>query len=290
MPKNITEDANDPALSVENVLSLLSNDVANSSFTNAIQLLECTPITEIDSICRSLIYCFAQSGACLSFILSLIHYEVEHSDSTTTLFRNNSFATKCFKVYARMIGLPYLYRVVFPLIQKLYKEQQNESIEVKGISTEFVTSTPSDYELNLNQDTENQDLGYEAAIEENALLIQVACESFFNSLKKTLHYCPREFHQICLELEQTIHHKYPEHPISLCIASFIFLRYFVAGITVPESFGIVAKRPEPLMRRRLILISKVLSNMSTDVKFGDKEVLLFVFYLFIILGLYDSDE
>ena len=52
----------------------------------------------------------------------------------TILFSNNSFASKCFKVYARMIGLPYLYRVIFPLLQKLYKEQQKESIEVVGIS------------------------------------------------------------------------------------------------------------------------------------------------------------
>jgi len=51
----------------------------------------------------------------------------------------------------------------------------------------------------------------------------------------------------------------------------MFLRFFVAGITVPESFGIIDKCPDPLIRRRLILISKVISNMSTQVKFGEKE-------------------
>jgi len=213
-------------------------------------------------------YCFAKSGSSLSFIIALIHYEVEHSDSTTTLFRNNSYASKCFKVYARMIGLPYLYRVVFPLLRKLFKEQQKETIEVKGGSSSYLDSQ---YELDLQQTSEMEDINYEATIDENALLIQLACETFFNSLKKTLHYCPPEFHQICIELEQAVHQKYPEHPISICIASFIFLRYFVAGIAVPESFGIVSKRPESIMRRRLILISKVLSNMSNEIKFGDKE-------------------
>ena len=289
MPKHIYDD-NEPSMGIDEVLSLLTDDFQSNTFNNSIHLLECTPITELDSICRSLMYYFAKEGSSLSFLLSLIHYEVEHSDSTTTLFRNNSYATKCFKVYARMIGLPYLFRVIFPLLQKLYKEQQNESIKVVGISDKVNTiSSQSDYELNIIQDTESEDLGYEAAIEENALLIQIACESFFNSLKKTLHYCPPEFHTICIHLEQEVHRKYPEHPISLCIASFIFLRYFVAGITVPESFGIIAKRPEPLMRRRLILISKVISNMSIEVKFGDKEVYFKLFTLFL-LGLYDSYE
>ena len=35
--------------------------------------------------------------------------------------------------------------------------------------------------------------------------------------------------------------------------------------------GITQDIPSPLMRRRLILIAKVISNMSTQVKFGEKE-------------------
>ena len=86
-----------------------------------------------------------------------------------------------------------------------------------------------------------------------------------------MNHCPTEFKVISKELERNVLGKYPEHSVNLCIASFIFLRYFVAGVTVPESFGIVKDRPASQMRRRLILIAKVLSNLSTNVKFGDKE-------------------
>jgi hypothetical protein len=73
----------------------------------------------------------------------------------------------------------------------------------------------------------------------------------------------------------------------------MFLRYFVAGLTVPESFGIVVvplnlcyalrsfclgilhSPPSEHLRRQLIMISKVLSNLSTQVKFGEKEVFCF---------------
>ena len=93
-----------------------------------------------------------------------------------------------------------------------------------------------------------------------------------------MNYCPNEFRALCQTIKDEVHSKFPEHPIELCLASFIFLRFFVAGITVPESFGIIEKHPDPLMRRRLILISKVISNMSTYVKFGDKEV-CFLFFV-----------
>ena len=77
--------------------------------------------------------------------------------------------------------------------------------------------------------------------------------------------------------------KFPEHNSELALSAFIFLRYFVAGISVPESFGIsfiisisfslglIDTSPDANLRRQLILISKVLSNLSTHVLFGNKE-------------------
>jgi len=268
MPKSI-DDGDDNAMQLDEILAIINEDISND-FERAISLLECTPETDADSVCRALMYAFEKQGKSLVFLLKLIAYEVENSDSATTLFRNNCFASKCFKVYARMIGLPYLFRVLFPVIKKLYKEEQNDTIEVKG-SIDMKPDTSSGYELSFDTSSGDEDLAYDASIEENALLIQVACEEFFKSLTKAKKYLPEQFNLISNTIEIKVHQKYPNCPIDIYIATFIFLRYFVAGISVPESFGIIEKRPNPIMRRRLILISKVLSNMSTGVKFGEKE-------------------
>ena len=273
MPKRVNEDG-DQAKDIATVLEIIKNDPSNN-YQQAISLLESTPVTERDSVCRALMYCFERNNGSLLFLLRLIEYEVIVSDSTTTLFRNNSFASKCFKVYGRMIGLPYLFRVIFPLVNKIFKEDQKSRIEVRGDvrlttnSQQFEAS--GTYELNAEMMDEDNDPAYDAALEENALLIQIACESFFNSLLSTTKYCPDEFKTVCKSIQFNVSNKYPDYPIELSLASFIFLRFFVAGITVPESFGIISKRPGPMMRRRLILIAKVISNMSTQVKFGDKE-------------------
>ena len=73
--------------------------------------------------------------------------------------------------------------------------------------------------------------------------------------------------------------KFPEHNNQSYISSFMFLRFFVAGLAVPEAFGILSEPPEQKLRRKLIIISKVITNLSTNVKFGDKEVSLFIFSL-----------
>ena len=65
--------------------------------------------------------------------------------------------------------------------------------------------------------------------------------------------------------------KYPHYPVNPLIASFTFSRYFVAGITVPDSYGIVKMKPEMQVRRKLLLVAKVISNISTNTKFGDEE-------------------
>jgi hypothetical protein len=160
--------------------------------------------------------------------------------------------------------------VIFLLLDKLYKDEHKATIELKGIETihNINTMNTNSYELN-NLPMEEEKSGF---IEENSLTIQIACEIFFTHLKKTLHQCPYQFHVICQEIASAVKEKYPNHKVELCLAPFLFLRFFVAGMTVPESFGIIDKHPDPTMRRRLILISKVLSNMSTQVKFGGKEV------------------
>jgi hypothetical protein len=131
----------------------------------------------------------------LELLLHLISVEVNESTSTTTLFRNNSIATKCFRVYGRMVGLPYLFRVVFPLLNKLFKESQKEMIEVKGFKVSNQESSDKDYELNfLGEET---DESYAALIEENSLLLQIACEMFFRELKKNNPHFPPQFHLVC---------------------------------------------------------------------------------------------
>jgi len=49
------------------------------------------------------------------------------------------------------------------------------------------------------------------------------------------------------------------------------LRFFCPAVSSPEAYGIVEEPPSASARRLLILITKVLQNLSNDVEFGSKE-------------------
>jgi len=168
-----------------------------------------------------------------------------------------------------MIGLPYLFRVLSPVLNKLIIEEQenNNGVLLKGNTTAFdetnLSSLNTDYEL--NEDIDSSDL------ETNCLAIQVACSLFISSLQKTKTFCPNEFKNICKVINDEVIAKFPQHKINHALSAFIFLRYFVAGLAVPETFGILSEPPKESLRRKLILISKVITNLSTNVRFGEKE-------------------
>lgn len=64
--------------------------------------------------------------------------------------------------------------------------------------------------------------------------------------------------------------KYPNQSPQL-VGSFIFLRFLCPAIVVPASNGIMSAPPPRNLARGLVLITKVLQNMSNDMKFGAKE-------------------
>jgi neurofibromin 1 len=239
--------------------------------------MHATPLTESDNICRAFAYAFEREGKALELLLQLIETEVATADTTATLFRSNSISTKFFKAYSRLVGLPYLFRVLAPLLTKLMKDEEklSQGVTVQGnnenmISIKDATNALSEnYELNPNMVGNAAE--FETIIEANSLSIQLTCQMFLTTLSRTSSYCPIEFKRMCAAIKENVKQKFPEHKHEIALSSFIFLRFFVAGLSVPETFGIIEKPPSQSLRRQFILISKVLSNLSTNVLFGDKE-------------------
>eukprot|EP01107_Rhizomastix_libera_P009692 TRINITY_DN2581_c0_g1_i4.p1 TRINITY_DN2581_c0_g1~~TRINITY_DN2581_c0_g1_i4.p1 ORF type:complete len:1919 (-),score=475.92 TRINITY_DN2581_c0_g1_i4:24-5054(-) len=268
---SLIDDDEAECLTREEVESKIVSDGEND-FDWSRSILSHTQITEADRTCTALVYLFEQKGLGLQFILSLIHHEVQETESIHVLFRSNSNAAKCFRVYARMIGLEYLFSVLAPLLRRLILDEFNDDVKVvvkgsdSGIDMGNQSSLKAD-SIELNPDLIDGDVDMET----NILSLQVVCHRFASSLMKTKHLCPLQFKQLCTCIAAEVKEKFPSSPVSVSIASFMFLRFFVAGISVPETFGILPKSPSKALRRKLILISKVVSSISTQVFFGTKE-------------------
>lgn len=105
-----------------------------------------------------------------------------------------------------------------------------------------------------------------------------------------------QFRQLFGHIKRCVDERFPE-AVNTTIGGFIFLRFFCPAVSSPEAYGIVdgmshvrwhdasytcccvdsywftilLEPPSASARRLLILITKVLQNLSNDVEFGSKE-------------------
>jgi hypothetical protein len=65
------------------------------------------------------------------------------------------------------------------------------------------------------------------------------------------------------------------------IGGYIYLRFFNPVIVTPDAMNIITTKPNRIQRRNLILVAKVLQNLSNGLLFGDKEVYMKVLNQYI---------
>ena len=281
MPENVISSTG--RVDLNSIEDKIRSDPQNE-FEWAISLFRNAKGDEPNELSKAFIYAFERYGNGLAFLTRLVRYEIDNAKYVNTLFRNNSFATKCFHVYAQMVGLPYLYHVAAPLFRKLIKDEHLNTmrIAVSGNNksfdnVDFTQQHQVGFEINPTMD-EDLDEDY---IITNALVIQLSCQVFINSLNSSKEHCPHEFEKLCNYIKHRFSEKFPDSDVSQALSAFMFLRYLIFGISFPESCGLVKIPPSEEMRRQLILISKVLSAWSTNTKFDEKEEYMVIMNDFI---------
>jgi hypothetical protein len=204
-----------------------------------------TQITEADKIAKAMIVIFQDNNKVLQLLQAFITEEVKTTESAGTLFRANSMVSKMFKFYSRLIGLPYLYITIGPELGKLIEE-----------------------ELGLEVDPEKMEEGKD--LDEMRWALMSQSQKILKQVLVSDEKCPTQFRQLFIHIANSVKTRFPENMYTT-IGGFIFLRLFCPAVSSPEAYGIVEEPPSADSRRLLILITKVLQNLSNDVEFGSKE-------------------
>jgi len=192
-----------------------------------------------------MIVVFQDNSKVLNLLEAFINEEVRTAEQAGTLFRSNSMVSKMFKFYSRLIGLPYLYTTIGPELDELISE-----------------------ELGLEVDPEKMEDG--ADLDEMRWTLMAQSQKILKTILNNVENCPSQFRHIFAHIKRCVSEKYPEN-VNTTIGGFIFLRFFCPAVSSPEAYGIVEEPPSASARRLLILITKVLQNLSNDVEFGSKE-------------------
>eukprot|EP00002_Diphylleia_rotans_P030452 TRINITY_DN6259_c0_g1_i2.p1 TRINITY_DN6259_c0_g1~~TRINITY_DN6259_c0_g1_i2.p1 ORF type:complete len:771 (+),score=144.63 TRINITY_DN6259_c0_g1_i2:56-2368(+) len=207
-----------------------------------------------DTIARLTVRVTMMTDSCLPMLQRFIVDEFEKGKSNpSTILRANSIASKMQTAYARKVSALYL------------KET------VGGVLLEIIGSDHLSLEINP---TKLPSLNKEARLEENRKALAIYAQRFLDQIvhPESISKMPPEIKAIARMIAQCADECCPSMKNTL-VGGFIMLRFFNPAILTPESFELIPsdETVSDNGRRNLILITKLLQNVSNGVEFGAKE-------------------
>lgn len=204
------------------------------------------PLHDCKNMSESFIVVFSDAGALHMLFEALLKEEIANCCDSTTLLRGNSFVTFLLSKFAMMCG-----GSILACLREPYTRVCSLAID----STEL-------YEVDPGKMQPEWD------VESNRRRMCDIVVDFIQCIAGSAENTSTELKQVCQLLHQSIVEKFPSCGYK-SLAGFLFLRLICPAMLT----GAIPDVPTPTRtsRRVLILITKVLQNVASNVKFGHKE-------------------
>jgi len=241
-----------------------------------------TAVTEAELLAKSIIYIYEINTKALDILDIFIKIEFSKCIAVETLFRGNSFTTKLFKFYCKIVGLPYLFHTfagnVFEICSAADPDNITDSKSVKMNSISENSSQPPNLRLDttvihsfhIDVELDPSKMSNIDDEDVNTYTLLLYSQKILSSIFKSAAFCPLELRKFFQIVQKHVHQYFPGNE-NKSIGAFYFLRFTCSAISVPESYGLVKVPPSRAARRNLVLITKVLQNLANEVAFGKKE-------------------
>ncbi|ORX39325.1 putative ras GTPase activator [Kockovaella imperatae] len=213
----------------------------------AVAICETCPPSEIDEMSLLLFRVFEAKGTILALLKVLTEREVALTNHEPDLFRANSITTRILTIFAKTYGYNYVRATIQPLIHSLLEKPDETS-----------------FELDPAKIAPNED------IERNADHLQAVCQALLHLICNSVPKAPTIFRVLCHYLWSAVEEKFPDSRHSV-VGSFIFLRFFCPAIVAPDQIDLDVSPDAKEVRRALLLVTKVIQNLASNVMFGNKE-------------------
>jgi hypothetical protein len=198
----------------------------------------------VETLGKTVLQLFVDNGQELRLMRACIEAELlVVTTAQGTMFRRNSINSVCLAAYAREMGANYLKNALVQTIEKLEHGLEEYEIDPSKIGSGHVPA-------------------------KNVLNIVARVDELLNHLLCSVHTLPKELGFACCVLASTVRRTMP-NACNAAISGFLMLRFICAALTSPEHYGLEA--PTAHRRRGLILLSKVIINLSNDIELGKKE-------------------
>eukprot|EP00033_Pygsuia_biforma_P001925 GCRY01002146.1.p1 GENE.GCRY01002146.1~~GCRY01002146.1.p1 ORF type:complete len:866 (+),score=266.59 GCRY01002146.1:318-2915(+) len=220
----------------------------------------------------------------LSVFRLILVQEFKVTSQINTVLRGNSSTSRLIVAYTkRQAGVEYLKNTLEePLNQilqnpdldfeinpsKAYKalvtkaEKEGKTPEAAGLKT-----TLSEEEMNAHPEVRQR-------IDKNTVDFKAHSLMMVRHLFKSYNQIPYGIRWLCKQIKALTLSKFPDASAkeqNSLIGGYLFLRFLNPNILAPDGLSLVQGKISPTGRRNLVLLSKVIQNVSNQVPFGKKE-------------------
>lgn len=219
--------------------------IKNGETELALAICSCCPPGEADQIINVMLNLFDTRSKLMSLIKAMIDKEINSTENEASLFRGNSICTRFLSAFARVYGYNYLRNLIQPLIKTMSSLPPGHAYDLDP------SKAPNmDYEQN------KRDLIYVAS-------------AFLEIVSASAPAIPSMFREICAHMGKAVNDVWPEAKFQT-LGAFIFLRFISPAIVNPGIVDVEVP-PDPVLRRGLMNIAKIMQNLANNIFFG-KEV------------------
>eukprot|EP01089_Gocevia_fonbrunei_P018200 TRINITY_DN6109_c0_g1_i2.p1 TRINITY_DN6109_c0_g1~~TRINITY_DN6109_c0_g1_i2.p1 ORF type:complete len:566 (-),score=58.06 TRINITY_DN6109_c0_g1_i2:11-1549(-) len=222
---------------------------------------------DYDRLAKALIQVSVPLGTTVPLIRGLIQVEFERSSTAeaASVLRGNCPASKVMGIFSRRIGQEYMSKCVGAVVRDL------------------VFNDKLDFELDPLKLSGEENV--EAVVERNKEALISHAKSLLRRITSDdkTENMPREIRATAGFIAEYARKYTPDREAAL-VGGFIMLRLLNPSLVAPESYGMLpwGKVPSMKARRNLILLTKLLQNLSNGIEFGVKEQHMKVVNSFII--------
>jgi len=262
-----------PMPSKKESLTLLSLEelILNTDFITLLVSLKQEPDAR-EVMLKAIFYVFRANRRALELMKFFTEREITNA-RLETLFREDSIATKMFRRYTKVVGLPYLWATLAPVLdglnqEILKKEMQASDIQMASLPDEdyrrdSIISTSFEVDPSKLTDMDDEKI--------NKLNLLLLCQKTFSAIVRSAEFFPPELKQTLAMIVEAIKKQFPGVDHHSYIGGFVFLRFYCSSMIAPHQYGLFAQPPGTSCQRVLVLLSKVIQNLSNGVSFGGKE-------------------
>jgi len=104
----------------------------------------------------------------------------------------------------------------------------------------------------------------------NTLQLWLTAQKIFSSISRSAGTMPKELADVLVFIYRVVAEKFEGEEYK-AMGGFLFLRFICPSIIAPHIYGLLEDTPSPTAQRQLILLGKVLQNVSNNTLPGAKE-------------------